>query len=81
MGKKKSMAQVACIIGKYVDGETVDKGKIKPFDIGEHKDDKRYIEYPDNNKTARKYKDHCKLVYTKDSAGKAINFKWVTYKH
>lgn len=54
---------------------------LKPFDIGEHKDDKRYVEYPDNGKTTRRYKDNCKLTYTRDSAGKAINFKWVTYKH
>lgn len=57
----------------------VTQGKI--FDIGEHKDDKRYIEYLDNGKTTRKYKDNCKLTYIKDSAGKAINFKWITYKH
>ena len=57
------------------------QGKAKSFDIGTHKDDKRYVEYPDNGKTTRKYKDNCKLTYTRDSTGNAINFKWITYKH
>ena len=70
MGKKKDAKKAE-----------VKTEEFKPFDIGEHKDDKRYIEYPDNGKTTRKYKDHCKLTYTRDFSGKTINFKWVTYKH
>ena len=70
MGKKKDAKKAEVKIEAF-----------KPFDIGEHKDDKRYVEYPDNGKMTRKYKDNCKLTYTKDSAGKVINFKWITYKH
>lgn len=57
------------------------QAKAKPFALGEHKDDKRYVEYPDNGKITRRYKDNCKLTYTRDSVGKAINLNWVTYKH
>ena len=70
MGKKKDAKKVA-----------VKTEVAKSFEIGEHKDDKRYIEYLRDCKIMRKYKDNCKLTYSKDSAGKAIRLEWITYKH